>query len=89
MPEPASVPRARESSGRWARVTLVRNNIPAGDHLVGLAELAIILGRSRPATCDFLRCNRDRFPRPIVVLACGPVWLRSAVLTWVGEGAGS
>lgn len=64
------------------------------EQLVGVAEAAAMLGLSkgalaarraasghRPGYVD----SRDRpvpFPEPLVVLACGPVWLREQILAY-------
>jgi predicted DNA-binding transcriptional regulator AlpA len=64
----------------------VAKDILAGAELLGLAELADLLGLSRPRTSELVRLNREDFPRPVVVLACGPIWLHSDVADWLGSG---
>jgi hypothetical protein len=60
---------------------LSRPNFPV---LLGVAELAERLGVSRQRASDLAKISS--FPRPITVLASGPVWAESTVkrhtLTW-------
>lgn len=50
--------------------------------LVGIAELSADLGRKRSTICMWAARNVD-FPRPVVVLAAGPVYSRAAVRKWL------
>lgn len=54
---------------------LSRSPLPA---LVGVAETAAILGVSRQRV-SALAAGNTRFPRPVMRLAAGPVWLRPAI----------
>ena len=51
-------------------------------HLVGVAEIAVMLGVSRQRV-DQLASSYDDFPQPEVELAGGRVWSRSAIETWM------
>ncbi len=49
-------------------------------HLVGLAEVAAILGVGK-ARVNQLEVTKG-FPEPVVRLAAGPVWEREAIEEW-------
>ena len=51
------------------------------NHLVGLTEIAEMLGLSRQRADQITRTYPD-FPEPEVELASGRVWRRSAVEDW-------
>ena len=53
------------------------------DHLVGVAEIAAMLGVSRQRV-DQVAAEVD-FPKPVAVLAAGRVWRRVEVETWIDE----
>lgn len=47
------------------------------EELVGVAEIADILGVSRQQGSQM--SHRKGFPDPIAELACGPIWTRSSI----------
>jgi len=49
-------------------------------HLVGITEIAQMLGVSRQRVGQLAKS--DGFPTPAVTLAAGPVWDRSAIEKW-------
>ena len=51
-------------------------------HLVGVTEIAEMLGVSR-ARADQIAARYDDFPDPEVVIASGRVWSRDAVEEWI------
>ena len=57
---------------------LERPNFP---DLVGVSEIAASVGVSRQRVSQLSK--RDDFPRPLVVLAAGPVWERHAVENFI------
>lgn len=52
------------------------------DHLVGVSEIARMLGVSRQRAAQLVEEYAD-FPAPTVALAAGRIWEREAVETWV------
>lgn len=58
---------------------LLESNLP---ELVGVAEVAQILNVSKQRVSDLARS--PDFPRPIEILAAGPIWKKSAILRHVG-----
>jgi hypothetical protein len=50
-------------------------------HLVGLTEIASILGVTRQRASQLVR-DYDDFPPPVAELASGRVWETTAVETW-------
>lgn len=52
---------------------------PSGS-LVGLAEVAVLLGLSKPATVR--RTQQSDFPAPLAELAAGPVWDRADIVAY-------
>lgn len=53
-------------------------------HLVGVAEVAELLGVSRQRVGQLARAHRD-FPAPEAELAGGRIWSREAVLEWLAR----
>jgi predicted DNA-binding transcriptional regulator AlpA len=53
--------------------------------LVGLAEIARIVGSSRAAV-KMMRV-RGKLPPPITELACGPIWHRKTIEEWAANRA--
>ena len=62
--------------------------------LVGLAEVAELLGMRRAAVCELRRQPqmlrrrpywRPVFPEPVAELRCGPIWLRSQIERYLKE----
>lgn len=49
--------------------------------LLGVAELAMVLGISKQAVSN--RLARDRLPTPDARLALGPVWYKESLLEFV------
>jgi predicted DNA-binding transcriptional regulator AlpA len=49
--------------------------------LVGVAEIAQLLGVSRQRVHQLLR-DRPDFPESVAELVAGRIWLRTEVLTW-------
>jgi len=58
---------------------LAVSNLP---ELIGTTEVAELLGMSRQRLHELRKAGR--FPEPIVELAAGPIWLRSAVVAFEG-----
>jgi len=55
------------------------------DRLVGVAELAAMLGVARTTISNWYdRRDRNGFPEPVIRLSMGPVWDSRAVLRWYG-----
>lgn len=52
-----------------------RKKTPKPPDIVGASEAAEILGITRATFKK--RHERGMVPKPVVVLACGPIWLRS------------
>jgi len=52
----------------------------AGGELVGLAEVAELLGVTKRTATSY--SNRDDFPAPLQRLKAGPVWRRRDVTAW-------
>lgn len=69
------------------------------EQLVGVAETAAMLGISKAALAARRAASGHRpgyvgprdcpvpFPEPLVVLACGPVWLREKIVAYQAERA--
>lgn len=53
------------------------------DHLMGQTEIAELLGVSRQRAQQLYR--EGALPKPMDVLAMGPVWLREDVERWARE----
>jgi predicted DNA-binding transcriptional regulator AlpA len=51
-------------------------------HLVGVTEIAEMLGLSRQRADQITRTYAD-FPKPEIELASGRVWQRSKVAAWI------
>ena len=49
--------------------------------LVGVAEVALLLGVSRQRVHQLVGSQAD-FPEPVAVLSAGKIWLRRDVLAW-------
>lgn len=66
----------------WSQLEaeLERRNVP---ELVGVAELAEILGVSKQRVSELARL--EHFPRPLVELKAGPVWARESIGNFLGE----
>jgi predicted DNA-binding transcriptional regulator AlpA len=56
-----------------------------GENLVGVAEIADLLGVSRQRVDQL--AERDDFPNPAAVLAAGRIWKRADIEAW-GRKAG-
>jgi len=54
------------------------------DDIVGLAEIADLLGRTSKAMWQLKQRHPD-FPRPVRTLRCGPVWNAEEVQSWANE----
>lgn len=50
-------------------------------HLVGVAEIADMLGVSRQRVNAIVQTHDD-FPEPAAVLSAGRIWERSAIESW-------
>ena len=50
-------------------------------HLVGLTEIAELLGLTRQGV-DYLVRNDATFPEPVAVLHAGRIWEREAIESW-------
>src|SRR6266513_1103955 len=51
--------------------------------LVGLAEVAEMLGLRRGSVKSRRETHFDTFPTPVAQLACGPIWLRSQIADYL------
>ncbi|KKX53286.1 MULTISPECIES: helix-turn-helix transcriptional regulator [Brevibacillus] len=51
------------------------------DDIMGLYEVSEMTGKSKTYIKEYLK--RGKFPQPIKVLACGPLWLREQVQVWM------
>ena len=51
--------------------------------LVGVSELAALLGRPKQSIQGLLDSKRAAFPEPWARLRMGPIWLRSDVEAWI------
>lgn len=60
-------------------------NLPAVPprNLVGLAEVAIMTGRSKQTVCNWIGRGNQGFPAPVVHLAATKVWDREQVQVWM------
>ncbi len=56
---------------------------PSEEELVGLAEVAELLGVTKRTATSY--CARPDFPEPLQRLAATPVWRRVAVEAWAEE----
>jgi chromosome partitioning protein len=54
---------------------------PADDQLLGLSEVAELLGTSRQVVSNW-RQRREEFPEPAADLKSGPIWMRAAIVEW-------
>jgi chromosome partitioning protein len=55
--------------------------MPDADDLLGLSEVAELLGVSRQTVSNW-RQRREGFPAPIADLKSGPIWRRGAIIEW-------
>lgn len=53
-----------------------------GANLVGLTEVAELLGVSRQRAHQLTRTPIPKFPKPLARLASGPVWTRRDVIAY-------
>jgi len=51
------------------------------DDIMGLSEVCEMTGKSKNYMKEYLRLGQ--FPQPVKELACGPLWLREQVQTWM------
>ena len=83
-------PPARKPAKKPAKKPAEPPKLPA---LVGVAEAAELLGvsrgtislRRRPSVKWWPGDDLPPFPKPVTVLRCGPIWLRSAFLEYRRE----
>lgn len=54
---------------------------PLVEHLVGAAEIAIMLGVSKQRVHQLAAAAS--FPEPVAVLSAGTIWLRSDIEDWM------
>jgi hypothetical protein len=52
---------------------------------MGIYEITDYLGVSRKRVDEIRRTESLRFPEPLVVLRCGPVWSRYKVEQWANK----
>jgi chromosome partitioning protein len=55
-----------------------------GDELLGLAEVAALLGVSKQAVANW-RTRREDFPEPTAELKSGPIWNKDKIVEWASE----
>jgi predicted DNA-binding transcriptional regulator AlpA len=67
--------------GSLSIVKVLSRLVAMSHHLVGVAEVAEMLGVSRQRVNQLVQTDPD-FPEPEVVLAAGRIWLRSAIEAW-------
>ncbi|MGH2758567.1 MAG: helix-turn-helix transcriptional regulator, partial [Actinomycetota bacterium] len=53
-------------------------------HLLGTAEIAVMLGVSRQRVAQLIE-TYDDFPAPEAELSAGRIWARTAVETWIAS----
>jgi len=58
----------------------------AEDELLGLSELAELLGVTRQTIANWRSRRRD-FPEPIAVLKSGPIWTHANITSWAASNA--
>jgi chromosome partitioning protein len=51
------------------------------DELLGLSEVADLLGASRQTVGNW-RQRREGFPEPVAELKSGPIWQRATIVEW-------
>jgi chromosome partitioning protein len=56
------------------------------DDLLGVAEVAVLLGVTRQTVSNW-RARQEGFPSPTAELRSGPIWTRSAIVSWAAEAA--
>src|SRR6266566_4495111 len=56
------------------------------DELLGLSELADLLGVTRQTVANWRSRRRD-FPTPVADLKSGPIWTRSGITKWAADNA--
>jgi chromosome partitioning protein len=54
----------------------------ADDQLLGLSEVADLLGTSRQAVGNWRQRRQGGFPEPMAELKSGPIWRRDDIVTW-------
>lgn len=52
------------------------------EDLMGLSEVAAMLGVSKQRLWNWTADPKRHFPKPVVTLASGPIFLRDQVQTW-------
>ena len=80
LPSPWKVTRLEIMSVEEQECELARSNAP---ELVGLSELAAILGVSKQRVSELRRL--DGFPHPLAQLAAGPVWARPMIQRFIDQ----
>lgn len=64
-------------------MTQANDKMVQGRHLAGVAELAELFGVGRTTISNWhARTDKNGFPDPVAILAAGPVWDRTDVVTW-------
>ncbi len=56
--------------------------------LIGVTEIALLAGVSAAAVCMW-RTRETDFPKPIVVLKCGPIYSQKEVIRWLRKNSRS
>lgn len=66
-------------------VAFIQNMAPAlrASDLVGLAEVALMTGRSKQTVCNWIGRGNQGFPAPVIHLAATKVWDREQVTVWM------
>jgi hypothetical protein len=52
---------------------------------VGVAEIGEILGVSHKRVDEIRKAKSLKFPEPIAILKCGPIWTRYKVERWADK----
>jgi predicted DNA-binding transcriptional regulator AlpA len=66
-------------------VSFIQSQVPMvpPTDLVGLAEVALMTGRSKQTVCNWIGRGNQGFPEPIKHLAATKVWDREQVTVWM------
>src|SRR6516225_7700255 len=60
--------------------------MPSEDELLGLSEVAELLGVTRQTVANWRGRRRD-FPEPTADLKSGPIWTRARIVEWAASNS--
>jgi chromosome partitioning protein len=63
-----------------------KSPMPSDDELMGLSEVAELLGVTRQTVANWRSRGKD-FPQPTADLRSGPIWTRSAIIRWAADNS--